>query len=1015
MKHLKLSSLTRTVKGAAFDWQTTVKGGRALGAALARVLHLRDGGITARWYTATMSFAKFVVRLQRSGGWLYVVKYLKACAVLLQQSAGGQRTHNTQALGCAVARTRGLGIPRVIPAVMRKSIASGDPWVIRIWLTYFQLYRVIEIPGKLNLKSITDPSAMDPGFLRGWISFLNDWLPFFFREVGYNQLATLWSRRRSRTVTFGTTGAPTGSLIAITSSLVASWMTFKWEGISCDLKPKLLAILKGGPNTGGVHEQSWLDGRTVTKKSRTGKQVSCLSATNTGALFTDLTQWAEFHPELYVKLRLWLDIVGDRVIRRLFTLQARLVPWIRTKVQTEDYNPFKFPGMGRPLGLGKLGYKIEPAGKIRVFAMVDSITQCVMKPVHDLLFSILKRIEVDGTFDQLKPAKRLITLGHRKFWSLDLSSATDRFPLALQHVVLSVLIGPKLAELWASLLVERHYVAPTRLPDGTVAYRSEDGKPRGLLYGAGQPMGALTSWAAFSLTHHILVQFAAYRTGFRGFFKDYCLLGDDIVLANAQVALVYQDLLLEIGVSYGLAKSLISSTGGFEFAKRTFAHGKDVSALSLKAIGAAKADHSVLESVLTRFGVNHPLMETLRVASKVLGYGYRALARLPAVLASKSRLQGLAILLSRPGSPWGLSVMDWLLQQEPGLAKEVPIEVLQAIGERLWDSLKAKTGESLRKHREGLAKVTYPDATYGGNIDSWFDNDNLQSEIWNIYVALPLIGELKIKLKALQEDLDALDRPSLDDLNEIWLRIEEVRDAIASIPTTPNFFERSSIDFGGVKRSALIRTFRSVRGWLNTELARLVAERCLGIKPMAMAVQDGPTEVGFVIVQPKVEADPLTREERLELPFAFGEGMSFGIHPSVQHLVKPGPKLPTGPTLAETPPAIETPLGPNVNQTRESGTPVFPEQFVQMSPNGDGIITQMVMTPSGVVPSVKYLIALENAEGNIEKVIFTEKDIHLDGVHFDERISYARALKLLDPAAKARVLETIRTEQYEEM
>lgn len=962
MKLRNIIPIAKAIKGATFSWQTTVKGGRALGAALTRVLHLRDGGITARWYTATINFGRYVVRLQRSGGWVYVVKYLKACSVLLQQASGGQRIDAAQALGCAVARTRGSGIPRVIPAVMRKSIRSGDPWTIRIWLSFFQLYRVIEIPGKLKLESITQVSSMDPSFLKGWILFLNGWLPFFFREVGYNQLATLWMARRSgcasvRTATCPPVGITLTEIIIFVEKLAASWITFKWEGIPCDLKPRLLALFKSGPNSGGVHETSWIDGRKMVKTIKTAKgakKVPNGTGTNTSAIFTDALQWQTFGShlmgDLYPSLKEWLDIVDDRAITRILFVAKRVEDFIQKQLAAGvDYNRFKYPGFGRPKGLGKLGYKVEPAGKIRVFAMVDSLTQCVMKPLHDLLFSILRKIETDGTFNQIRPAQRLIDLGYRKFWSLDLSSATDRFPLALQQALLSALIGPRLARLWASLLVERFYLTP-RPPVGVRG----PGADTPLVYGSGQPMGALTSWAAFSLTHHCLVQYAAYRAlGVYGFFKEYALLGDDIVIAHGGVALAYQALLLEIGVEYGLAKSLISSTGGFEFAKRTFARGKDVSGISLLAVGVAKADHAVLEQILTRFGVSGTIMETLRKAAKVLGYGFKALARLPAVLNSKSRLQGLAILLTRPGSPWGLSVMDWLLQWQPGLVKELPQEALLATGERLWDSLKSNTELAIARARARLEMVIVPDSTYGGNIDTWFDESNLQAEAWNVYVVLPLVGELKVDLKDLQERLKSLERPSLDDLNEIWARVEEIRDAIAALPN-PNFMERVLDLPGGAKRSALINVFRRARAWLHTEVERLVTERCLPIQGMAMAEQ-----VALVDIQ--------TNED---------------IIPS------------------------ETPMTAEPNSEDSEHHPGPGAQFAQMNARGDGIVTEMVMTPSGLVPQITY---------RVNGVDFKEDDIHLDGILHREDLSYVLALDLLDPAASQRVMARLRDEQYEEM
>jgi hypothetical protein len=49
---------------------------------------------------------------------------------------------------------------------------------------------------------------------------------------------------------------------------------------------------------------------------------------------------------------------------------------------------------------GQFAIKKEAAGKIRVFALVDSVTQSVMKPIHLGLFKVLRLLPNDGTFDQ---------------------------------------------------------------------------------------------------------------------------------------------------------------------------------------------------------------------------------------------------------------------------------------------------------------------------------------------------------------------------------------------------------------------------------------------------------------------------------------------------------------------------------------------------------------------------------------------------------------------------------------
>jgi hypothetical protein len=59
--------------------------------------------------------------------------------------------------------------------------------------------------------------------------------------------------------------------------------------------------------------------------------------------------------------------------------------------------------LGRELNeskIGKLSKKLEAAGKIRVFAMVDVWTQSLLKPLHLALFDFLKSLPNDGTFDQ---------------------------------------------------------------------------------------------------------------------------------------------------------------------------------------------------------------------------------------------------------------------------------------------------------------------------------------------------------------------------------------------------------------------------------------------------------------------------------------------------------------------------------------------------------------------------------------------------------------------------------------
>lgn len=102
--------------------------------------------------------------------------------------------------------------------------------------------------------------------------------------------------------------------------------------------------------------------------------------------------------------------------------------------------PFKCSVAGS--GLSQLSPKVEPAGKVRVFALVDSLTQSALAPVHDYLFSVLRLMPNDGTFDQDKSVARSKEK-HEKYgvsYSFDLSSATDRLPRKLTAAVLEQLV-----------------------------------------------------------------------------------------------------------------------------------------------------------------------------------------------------------------------------------------------------------------------------------------------------------------------------------------------------------------------------------------------------------------------------------------------------------------------------------------------------------------------------------------------------------------------------------------------
>lgn len=232
----------------------------------------------------------------------------------------------------------------------------------------------------------------------------------------------------------------------------------------------------------------------------------------------------------------------------------------------------------------KLSYFSDKEGKSRVIAILDYWTQSALKPLHEELMGILKRIPSDCTFNQDDFLSSLPSVG--PYFCFDLSAATDRMPVDFQVSVLSNLIGKEKAEAWKRLLVGEPFA--NKDCDHPVYYR------------AGQPMGAYSSWAAMALSHHVMVQLSAINAKVikpSDYFPDYCLLGDDLVIANREVALQYKILCSKLDMPISEEKTLISETM-LEFAKRIVINGVEVTGFSIGGLLETWKKYSLLHEFL---------------------------------------------------------------------------------------------------------------------------------------------------------------------------------------------------------------------------------------------------------------------------------------------------------------------------------------------------------------------------------------------------------------------------------
>lgn len=244
---------------------------------------------------------------------------------------------------------------------------------------------------------------------------------------------------------------------------------------------------------------------------------------------------------------------------------VRFLEWVKSLKLSQKASPIKHPKSSDIIGNRKLHIIHDPEAKARVIAIFDYISQVAFNPLSEYLFNTLRAIPQDRTFTQ-DPTINDKDDG-QSFHSFDLSAATDRFPIQLQEDLLSEIASPYYAKSWKNLMVNE----PFMTPDGNK-----------IKYSVGQPMGARSSWAMFTLSHHLVVQYAAYQANQYPFNK-YILLGDDIVIYDNKVADNYLQLITGLGVQISTAKSHISKDT-YEFAKRWFHKGIEVSPVPINGI-----------------------------------------------------------------------------------------------------------------------------------------------------------------------------------------------------------------------------------------------------------------------------------------------------------------------------------------------------------------------------------------------------------------------------------------------
>nr|WOR07594.1 CeaMV1-RdRp [Duamitovirus sp.] len=590
-------------------WRGIFKDPRQLKGLLLRVSLVVTNRLTSEYGIASFIYAKKVIQLTRSRGLLSTALYLKQCSVLLQQYYSEHDNTGAGPMKVWVSLTR-CGLPRIIPAFHRRIIRGrgvrGDR-IVRMWISWLQIYRIIELAPKVSantFKSIISPCDNIQRVLNvayelkeEFHSLIKDYMPWV-STIPLNQgieWKPTWKSLPNSDLDTASRFVPSkiegGKPVKVRSNCFSS---LKYELAAYSYLEQISNSLEG----------MWSPGLLWIHRVRYAMDPKNRDYTN-----QDLS-WYEDH-------------VGP--------VLASIGPALKES--------------GFLLKFGRLACAVEGGGKRRLFAIGNYVKQRLLWPYHSWLMKVLKRLPNDGTFNQERPLSSLINKS--ELFSFDLSAATDRWPLTIMYHVFMMLFEPSLAS---------SVVNSTLGYNTFMVSRSMVKRPSEVQFVCGQPLGYYASWPLFALSHHFVVWLAARRAGasyspyLYGCFRAYAVLGDDVVIADRRVADHYSNILGELGVVINKSKSLVSKIGGFEFAKRFYVRGQNLSPVSVRSLLMSRTTRGLLV-LADKYAINFATLARLG------GHGYRALGRLYHKRSKKLERLWLGLQRPRCGDP--LLLDEW--------------------------------------------------------------------------------------------------------------------------------------------------------------------------------------------------------------------------------------------------------------------------------------------------------------------------------------------------------------------
>lgn len=389
-----------------------------------------------------------------------------------------------------------------------------------------------------------------------------------------------------------------------------------------------------------------------------------------------------------------------------------------------------------------------------------------LRPIHDSLMKILRGLETDGTFNQELAFQRILekSKGHKTF-CFDLSGASDRIPLEVQTIMMSQLFGEDIANAWAHLISNREF-------------HHKYGDP--VKWKVGQPLGLLSSWGSFALWHHIIIEYCANQEGLTS-FRDYAVLGDDVVIWNSAVAVKYQRQMKFLGIPINLTKSVTgdSQRSQIEFAKRHARDGVEISGISYNLLSKDTLHNvdELLEEVNKR-----SMMDDKSNCSRILvGHPNSRVQDLLQFMISLKLSKGPIDLVERlPEFKVNIDRIDQLVREKR----------CEKIMEKVMDLDKLLSGNSPIEDLFDSHKVQYNRTALG--LTGYSDPESLHPLVFVVNHLGERLGEL---------------------LEQVWSGEPDAISDLEFLPTIPNreFFYNSKSAIRRYYTTVLIDSYRELK------------------------------------------------------------------------------------------------------------------------------------------------------------------------------------------------------------